>query len=45
MGVPVLTITRLTHRQAYFDLAMTAMVVPFISLIVLITLGTLFGSF
>jgi H+/gluconate symporter-like permease len=43
--ITLLAITRLTHRQAYFDLAMTAMVVPFISLIVLITLGTLFGSF
>ncbi|OOG26449.1 transporter [Thioalkalivibrio denitrificans] len=43
--ITLLAITRLTHRQAYFDLAMTAMVAPFISLIVLITLGTLFGSF
>ncbi|WP_018954449.1 GntP family permease [Thioalkalivibrio sulfidiphilus] len=43
--ITLLAITRLTHRQAYFDLAMTAMLVPFISLVVLITLGTLFGSF
>ncbi len=43
--ITLLAITRLTHRQAYFDLAMTAMVVPFASLVVLITLGTLFGSF
>ncbi|AHE97611.1 GntP family permease [Thioalkalivibrio paradoxus] len=43
--ITLLAITGLTHRQAYFDLAMTAMLVPFLSLIVLITLGTLFGSF
>ncbi len=43
--ITLLAITGLTHRQAYFDLAMTAMVAPFLSLIVLITLGTVFGSF
>ncbi|MFN2349768.1 MAG: GntP family permease [Thioalkalivibrio sp.] len=43
--ITLLAITGLTHRQAYFDLAMAAMVAPFLSLIVLITLGTLFGSF
>lgn len=43
--ITLLAITGLTHRQAYFDLAMTAMVAPFASLIVLLTLGTLFGSF
>jgi len=43
--ITLLAITGLTHRQAYFDLAMTAMLAPFLSLIVLITLGTLFGSF
>jgi H+/gluconate symporter-like permease len=43
--ITLLAITGLTHRQAYFDLAMTAMVAPFAALIVLITLGSLFGSF
>jgi H+/gluconate symporter-like permease len=43
--ITLLAITRLTHRQAYFDLAMTAMLAPFVSLVVLITLGTVFGSF
>jgi H+/gluconate symporter-like permease len=43
--ITLLAITGLTHRQAYFDLAMAAMVMPFISLVVLILLGTLFGSF
>ena len=43
--ITLLAICGLTHRQAYFDLAMAAMVMPFIALIVLITLGTVFGSF
>jgi H+/gluconate symporter-like permease len=43
--ITLLAITGLTHRQAYFDLAVTAMAIPFVSLIVLITLGSLFGSF
>jgi H+/gluconate symporter-like permease len=43
--ITLLAICGLTHRQAYFDLAMTGMLVPFLSLIVLITLGTVFGSF
>lgn len=43
--ITLLAIAGLTHRQAYFDLAMVAMLAPFISLIALITLGTLFGSF
>jgi len=43
--ITLLAICGLTHRQAYFDLAMTAMVMPFVALVVLITLGTVFGSF
>jgi H+/gluconate symporter-like permease len=43
--ITLLAICGLTHRQAYFDLAMAAMVMPFIALVVLITLGTVFGSF
>jgi H+/gluconate symporter-like permease len=43
--ITLLAICGLTHRQAYFDLAMAAMVVPFVALVVLITLGTVFGSF
>jgi H+/gluconate symporter-like permease len=43
--ITLLAICGLTHREAYADLAMVAMVGPFLSLIVLITLGTLFGSF
>jgi H+/gluconate symporter-like permease len=43
--ITLLAICGLTHRQAYFDLAMVAMVGPFVSLVTLIVLGTLFGSF
>jgi H+/gluconate symporter-like permease len=43
--ITLLAITGLTHKESYFDLAMTAMLAPFLALIVLITLGTLFGSF
>ncbi len=43
--ITLLAICGLTHRQAYFDLAMTAMAAPFASLVVLIVLGTVFGSF
>lgn len=43
--ITLLAICGLTHREAYFDLAVAAMVAPFIALIVLITLGSLVGSF
>lgn len=43
--ITLLAICGLTHRQSYFDLAMAAMVGPFIALIVTIALGTLVGSF
>lgn len=43
--ITLLAICGLTHRQAYFDMAMVAMLMPFLALILLITLGTLFGSF
>jgi H+/gluconate symporter-like permease len=43
--ITLLAICGLTHREAYGDLAMAAMVGPFVALIALITLGTVFGSF
>ncbi|MFW5679830.1 MAG: GntP family permease [Pseudomonadota bacterium] len=43
--ITLLAICGLTHREAYGDLAVAAMVGPFVALIALITLGTLFGSF
>ncbi len=43
--ITLLAICGLTHRQAYLDIAVVAVAVPIIALIVLITLGTLLGSF
>jgi H+/gluconate symporter-like permease len=43
--ITLLAICGLTHRESYFDLAIAAMLVPFIALVVLITLGTVFGTF
>lgn len=43
--ITLLAVCGLTHREAYFDIAVVAVLVPIIALIVLIILGTLFGSF
>ena len=43
--ITLLAICGLTHKESYFDLAMVAMVMPLISLVVLIALGTMVGSF
>jgi H+/gluconate symporter-like permease len=43
--ITLLAICGLTHRESYFDLAIAAMLVPFIALVVLITLGTVLGTF
>jgi H+/gluconate symporter-like permease len=43
--ITLLAICGLTHREAYLDIAVVALLVPIISLVVLIILGTLFGSF
>ncbi|MGY6412258.1 MAG: GntP family permease [Alkalilacustris sp.] len=43
--ITLLTICGLTHREAYRDIAMVAIVIPVIALVVLIALGTAFGSF
>lgn len=43
--ITLLAICGLTHRQSYKDIAVVAIVVPVIALIVVIALGTLFGSF
>ncbi len=45
IAIALLSICGLTHRQAYLDIAVVAMVVPIISLVLLITLGSLVGSF
>ncbi len=43
--ITLLAITKLTHRNSYADIFMVAVVVPAIATIVVITLGSLFGSF
>ena len=43
--ITLLTICGLTHREAYRDIAVVAVVIPILALILLITLSTLFGSF
>ncbi len=43
--ITLLAICRLKHGEAYGDIAMTGMVGPLLSLVVLVGLGSLFGSF
>ena len=43
--ITLLAITGLGHRDAYKDIFMVAVLIPIIALILLIVLGTLFGSF
>lgn len=43
--ITLLSICGLTHRQAYLDIAVVAVLVPILSLVLLITLGTLVGTF
>lgn len=43
--ITLLSICGLTHRQAYLDIAVVAVVVPIISLVLLIGIGSLAGSF
>ncbi|MBQ2261365.1 MAG: GntP family permease [Loktanella sp.] len=43
--ITLLTICGLTHREAYKDIAIVAVVIPVFALVVLVVLGSLFGSF
>lgn len=43
--ITLLSICGLTHRQAYLDIAVVAVLVPILSLVFLIAAGTLIGSF
>ena len=43
--ITLLSICKLTHRQSYLNIAAVTMGGPFIALVSVITLGTLFGSF
>ncbi|WP_442954475.1 GntP family permease, partial [Pararhodobacter sp.] len=43
--ITLLTICGLTHKEAYRDIAVVAVIIPIIALVVLVTLGSVFGSF
>ena len=43
--ITLLAITGLGHREAYKDIFVVGLVIPIIALILLIVVGTLFGSF
>nr|WP_244307161.1 GntP family permease [Azotobacter salinestris] len=43
--ITLLSICGLTHRQAYLDIAVVAVLVPILSLVFLITAGTFIGTF
>ncbi len=41
----VLQVSGLTHRESYFDMVMTVIVSTIVSLVAVIVLGSVFGSF
>lgn len=43
--ITMLGICRLTHREAYFDMFMVSVVGPLLALVVVLLVGTTFGSF
>lgn len=43
--ITLLAICGLTHRQSYFDIFVVAVAIPLLSLVTVVTLGTLFGAF
>lgn len=43
--ITLLSICKLTHRQSYLNIAAVTMGAPFVALVTVIVLGTLFGSF
>ena len=43
--ITLLAVCQLSHREAYFDVFMTSIVAPMISLVIIIVLATLVGSF
>lgn len=43
--ITLLAICKLTHRQSYLDILMVAVIIPLAALVVVVVLGTLFGSF
>lgn len=43
--ITLLSICKLTHLQAYFDIFVVSVVAPLLALVVVVTLATLFGAF
>ncbi len=43
--ITLLTVCHLSHREPYLDMFVVAMIAPLISLVVIIALASLFGSF
>ena len=43
--ITLLAICKLTHRQAYFDIFVVAVLSPIAALVAVVALGTLFGAF
>jgi H+/gluconate symporter-like permease len=43
--ITLLSICGLTHRQSYFDIFVVAVVVPIVALVVVVLLGSAYGSF
>ncbi|MDJ0859715.1 MAG: SLC13 family permease, partial [Dinoroseobacter sp.] len=43
--ITVLAIAKLTHKESYFDIFVTAVVIPFVALVAIIVLASLFGGF
>ena len=41
----VLSVSRLTHRESYFDMVMTVIVTCIVALVAALILGSVFGSF
>jgi H+/gluconate symporter-like permease len=43
--ITLLGICKLTHRQSYFDIFIVAVAIPLLALVLVVVLGTVFGSF
>jgi H+/gluconate symporter-like permease len=43
--ITLLGICGLSHRQSYLDIFVVAVAIPVLSLVAVVVLGTLFGSF
>ena len=43
--ITLLTVCHLSHRESFLDVFVVAMIAPLISLVVIIALASLFGSF